>query len=101
MSATSQNMPRINIYLESINNCERHAKSLFNLGNKLLFRKEPLSLPKCDDNKILADNSNNFFEDKNSKIMEKFTPTENNPVDTNYTVVVHPLTDDDDHHICD
>ena len=28
-------------YLESIKNCDRDAKSLFNLANKLLFRKEP------------------------------------------------------------
>ena len=71
-------------YLESIKNCDRDAKPLFNLANKLLFRKEPLPLPECEDNKILADNFNNFFEDKISKIMEKLTPTENNPVDNNY-----------------
>ena len=71
-------------YLESIKNCDRGAKSLFNLANKLLFRKEPLPLPKCDDNKILTDTFNNFFEDKTSKIMEKLTPTENIPVDNNY-----------------
>ena len=50
----------------------------------MLFRKGPLPLPKCDDNKFLADNLNNFFDDKISKIMEKLTPTENNPVNNNY-----------------
>ena len=50
----------------------------------MLFRKELHQLPKSHDNKILADNFNNFFEDKMSKIMEKLTPTENNPVDNNY-----------------
>ena len=71
-------------YLESIKNCDRDAKCLFNLANKLLFRKKPLPLPKCDDNNIFADNFNNFFEDKISKIMEKLTLTENNMVDNNY-----------------
>ena len=51
-------------YLESIKKCDKDAKSLFNLANKLLFRKEPLPLPKYDENKILADNFNNSFEDK-------------------------------------
>ena len=77
-------MPRKQYYLESITNWDRDGKSLFNLANKLLFRKEPLLLPKCDDNKIIADNFNNFFEDKISKIMEKRTPTENNQGDNNY-----------------
>ena len=75
--------------MESIKNCDRDAKSLFNLANKLLFRKEPAPLLKCDDNKILADNFNNFLADKISKIMEKLTPTENNPVDNNYIEEVY------------
>ena len=40
-------------YMESIKNCDRDAKSLFNLAINCYSRKNH-PLPKCDDNKILC-----------------------------------------------
>ena len=64
MSATSQNRPRNNITWNLLKLVIEMQNLSSNLANKLLFRKELLPLCKCDDNKILADNFNNFFEDK-------------------------------------
>ena len=60
---------------------------LFNLTNRLLFRKEPSPLPIHDSKQQLADDFNDFCDTKIKLIMEKLKPT--GPGDTNNDLIKH------------
>ena len=60
------------------------AKSIYKLSNQLLFRKEPLPLPSCEDERKLVEKFNNFFVVKIAKIMDGLKPEKPDDINTKF-----------------
>ena len=71
-------------YMNTLHEHRTDTKKVFQIVNNLLQRKEDLPLPPSSDNKQLADQFNNFFFEKVSRIRTDLHPTHPSDIDHNY-----------------
>ena len=66
-------MDQKDFYVNKLSENKHGFKKVFNIANKLLFWKEEMPLPPCEDKRLLANQFNSFFITKIEKIMENFS----------------------------
>ena len=62
-----------------------YVKAIFTIGNKLLFRKEPLPLPPTNDKQKLANEFNESFSKKVQSIMNYLQASAEHDIEPHYT----------------